>query len=347
MSEEATPIGDVDARIEAVLFPQGEQPSLDEQPKESEQVSLDSDENPIPEDDQSEDTEVKEQEEETPPVDENEALYQHLGIDEEQLSYDDDTGEPVFHAKVGDQDYPVKFKDLVKSYQLDKHINNKSVALSEKQKEFDETYGDFQHKFNEKLGQAEELASVMEKQLLGDFNKIDWDALKAQDPTQYAVQRQDYAEQAQNVKQIQDVLAAERESEQNQQTELMQRKFNEFKAQQAERLIASYPQWLDANVMKKEITDVRTFAMDKYGFSEKELDGIYDSRIIQVLMDAKSLNKAKANVESKTKKAVPKFQKTSGRGKSSESAKAAKAKRAALRKSGSQADLTNVLIDRM
>ena len=370
MSEETTAVSDVESRIEERLFPPpaevsepkaepvvDERPKLEAVPDDSEPVAkIDSNEiSSIPDGDESEtEEEVKaepkaeEPKEPEPRTEEEEELYQQLGVEPDQVIYDDETGLPLFKAKVGDDEFTVPFKDLVKSYQLEKHITKKSVALSEKQKEFEETYGGFQSQFGAKLEEVEQLSAVMEKNLIGEYNQVDWDGLKASNPTQYAVQRQAYSEKAEALQATKDALLQEREQLTNQQKSIMERKFAEFKAQQADKLMTAYPEWLNPDVMRREIAEIHQHAVDEYGFTDQELEQIYDSRIIKVLADAKAYRSAKKNVDAKVQKEVPKFQKPGQRvRRPSEAAKAAKAKRAALRKSGNQTDLTNVLVDRM
>jgi len=347
MPDEATqPQMDVESRIEEALYPQptADKVKLEAVPDDSEhEQQVDSEEIPQELNSEDEDEVASEQVEE----DEEESIYQQLGVSPDQVGYDEETGEIFFNAKVGDEEYKVPFKDLVKSYQLEKHINNKSVKLSESQKKFDDDYIQFQEQFEAKLNQADEVTSTMEKKLLGEFNNIDWEALRAQDPTQFAVQRQAFLEQAQELKSLQDALKQERDQARQKGDEVVQRKFNEFKQEQANKLLSAYPQWVDPKVMEGELSSARDFALDEYGFTNQEIDGIYDSRIVRMMMDAKSYKSAKKNVEAKTKKSVPKFQKSGSRKGSSQASKAAKERRAELRRTGSQEALTKVLIDRM
>lgn len=352
---------DVETRIEERLYPAedpvpapAENPKvraklLEVPPDESEPVAkIDSNEiSKIPDGDESED-EVEEQPKKVArkKSDPDEELYQALGVESKQVGYNDETGEIYFNAKVGDSDYQVPIKELVKSYQLEKHINSKSIALSEQQKEFDSTYGEFQSQYTAKLEQADNIANLMEKDLIGGFNQVDWDSLKAQDPTRYAVQRQEYADKARRIKDMQEKLNSEKGQHTERNNQVMQRQVEAFKADQAEKLLQNYPEWLNPDVMTKELTDARNFAADQYGFNEQELDGIYDHRIVRMLIDAQSFRNAKKNVESKAKKPVPKFQKPGSGRKPSAASKEAKAKRAALRASGNQADLASLLVDR-
>lgn len=58
-----------------------------------------------------------------------------LGLDEDKLEYDKD-GKVVFNAIIDGKQEKVSVADMVKSYQLQGHVNNKSMQLENDKKEF-------------------------------------------------------------------------------------------------------------------------------------------------------------------------------------------------------------------
>ena len=89
----------------------------------------------------------------------------------------------------------------------------------------------------------------------------------------------------------------------------------EFEAQQAnylkvqaEKIIENNPEWADKNKLQSAFSDLKSFALEAYGFSEQDFGGISDARAIEVLKDAMKYRKGKESLSKKDLKALPKFQ---------------------------------------
>ena len=76
-------------------------------------------------------------------------LAGYLGIDEERLIVDEE-GNISFNALVDGESKAVPLSELAKSFQLQGHVNNKSIALENERKEFEEQRNTVAHS-DEKL----------------------------------------------------------------------------------------------------------------------------------------------------------------------------------------------------
>ena len=333
----ATNIGAIEAAIESRLGGSEAEPN---------EVIEDSED--TPEADQEVEAEVEDDAEESEDTDESESdLADILGVASDQVYMNDD-GEVIFNAKVDGKIIPVSVKDMVKSFQLDKHVNNKSMELSAKQKEFEELAAKSAQEFQTKLEKANTVVELLERELYNDIQSTDLDRLKHTDPQAYLIARDELSARVTKLNSIRDKLeeAGAQEAMAKQQKQVEQ--FQHIVKAEYEKMISKHPAWADPNVFEKERQAMSTFLKDTYGYNEQEINGIVDHRLIDIIADAKAYRAGKKEVSSKLVKQVPKFQKPgSGRNQQLEKARAIKAKREALRKSGSQADLTSLLLDRI
>ena len=60
---------------------------------------------------------------------------------------------------------------------------------------------------------------MVEEQLVSEFNGIDWDRLRAENPSEWSAMRQEYAERAQKIQQIQSQVGSQQKELQGKQQE--------------------------------------------------------------------------------------------------------------------------------
>jgi len=127
------------------------------------------------------------------------------------------------------------------------------------------------------------------------YERVDWVALRNSDPGQYAALQSDY--------QTQYTLAQQAETEAESKVDT----HNEQQARfQQDRLFETLPELKDDVVRKKAALSVQKLA-SKYGFSDKEIGDITDSRLMHLLIDAGRKVEAEAVVKEKlVEKPAPK-----------------------------------------
>ncbi len=176
---------------------------------------------------------------------------------------------------------------------------------------------------------------------LSEFNEVDWNTLKEEDPYAYMLKKDEYRDaqdRLSNAEQQQQIV-------QQQQTEQAGQARAHFVQDQYTKLIEALPEWGDKKSTVK--SDVRKYAQD-VGFLPQEIEQLADHRSVLILKKAMEFDKIADKIAPKKKKVkkVPKVQK-SGRGKvKSEAAdEAAKKKRTRLRKTGHQDDAASIFYD--
>lgn len=332
--------GDVLSAIEEKLFPSEEAPSdaLDQ-----EEVVADSEDTQDDHSDSEEGEEEVEQESEVEADVEDDTLAGVLGLSDDQVEYNDD-GEIIFNAKIDGEVQAVKIQDLLKSYQLEGHVNKKSMELSEQQKQFEQVASAKLGEYVEKLDVAAGLLEVLDQQFSEGMESEAMQQLKSQDPAQYLLAQSEMTQRAERLKAAaQKVRSDQAEAMQHAQQEQMQ----QILTKERSAMLAKNPEWSDASKMKADRDEMASF-LKQYGYEENVMDSILDHRLIEVIKDARKFRQGSAEVKEKRAKPVPKFNKPgAARTKDLGKARAAKAKREKLRQSHSTNDLAAVLLDRM
>ena len=291
-----------------------------------------------------EDTEEAEEVEEEAPEEEGQAEEET----EEEVEEEEETEivaeeDLKYTIKVDGEELEVGIEELKNGYQRQADYTRKSQALAEQRKETEAIQSERQRLEQERQMYANGLQMLQEQQnsKLQEFESIDWTALKADDPYQYMLKKDEYRdaqEKVQNVQQQQMLI-------QQEQAEEAQKARAHFVQQEYNRLVEALPEWNDQESTIKK--DVQEYARS-VGFLPEEINQLADHRSVLVIKKAMEYDKLTTKVAPKKKavKKVPKVQK-SGRGNSKEdtAAEAVKQKRARLRKSGKQNDAASIFYD--
>ena len=338
---------DVANDIEAKLYPSSEG-ELNEA-KEEEVVE---DEAILPEtnDTDSDDDEGSEDELENIAEEEELTLADYLGIDEDKLIQDDE-GNWAFNAKIDGEEKQVSLKELTKSFQLQGHVNNKSIALENERKEFQEQQTNIAAELKQRVEGMDSMMNFMEQEIVSEFNGINWDQLRVDNPNEWAALRQEYSEKAQRLQEAKNLSGQEAQRLSQEANNAQQAVWQSHLQAERESMLIANPTWVDNDLLVKDMDVLKEFAKTTYGFEDKDSAFVTDHRLIGLIQDARKYREGTVAAASKKDKVVPKFQKSkTTQAKSSQLAKARgiKAKRAAVKTSGGSIDsVANLLIDRM
>jgi hypothetical protein len=341
------PAQDISSRIESALFPSEE--AVVEPDGDHDDVALE-DEGTLPKSDETESEDEDGSDlEETELTDEEQSLADYLGIPDERINVAKD-GTVTFTAIIDGQSKEVPLKELAASFQLQGHVNNKSIALENERKEFYEQKNQVAQELQTRINNLDGMAKLAEEQLVGDFNRIDWDRLRHENPSEWSALRQEYAEKAQSIQQMQAQIHEQGSRLLKEQQSVFQQKHQEHLQSEMQKMVAKNPTWTDETVRNKDLTGMRDFVMGTYGFSKEDMNAVTDHRLIDLIKDAKAFREGKKAAETKIAKPVPKFQKpgaTKAQVSAAANARNVKAKRDAVRKTGNTQDVANLLLDRM
>ena len=277
-------------------------------------------------------------------------LATYLGIDDDRIVVEED-GTVQFKAIIDGESKLIPLKELASSYQMQGHVNNKSMALEEERKNFEATRSNATAEIKQRAEGIHALTRVVEKELVAEYESIDWARLREEDPSEWSALRQDYSDRARKVQQMQ--ALAHEEGQRIAKEEAQNSEFHRQEYLKAEysKMLSINPSWQNPEVLKKDMSGLRSFAMSEYSFTEDDLDTVVDHRIIKMLQDAKSFSDNAQSGQVKREKIVPKFQKpgaVKGNAKQLASARKVKAQRGKVRSSGGSIEsVADLLMDRM
>lgn len=228
-------------------------------------------------------------------------LAKVLGIDESALDVDAD-GNVNIKTKIDGKDGAAKFADLVKSYQLQGHAENKAREVAEQQKALQARSQEVEQQFQQRLNSAEQLAHIAAQELMAEFQSIDWKALD-QHPDQGAVAalKLKFQERNQKIRQAFEGINGHRAQLSQKAQEQAQERLQE----EARRLPTLIPEWKDQATAARESQELIEWGL-KQGYTRQELDALNRSSALHVATTRKAmlfdkLQQSKTVVENKVR----------------------------------------------
>lgn len=235
-----------------------------------------------------------------------------LGVSEDKLSFDEDGNLVGFVAKVNGEATTLTADELLAGWQTNKAVTTKAQTLAEERKAFEDEKEQVTGTYSTKLESVDALSKYFEKQLISEYDEIDWTALRNDNPAEYAALKADFQDRASEMKKIQEAIAKDRESEQQKQMEEFAESQKQYLKQQFDQMLENNPEWADEKVRNQAKSDFVNFVGENYGFTVEEFDSVFDARLIELIKDAKRYHEAKQVASKKRGKPVPKFQKSVG-----------------------------------
>lgn len=126
----------------------------------------------------------------------------------------------------------------------------------------------------------------------------DWAKLRAENPAEYAAQAADWDRFQKRLGAVNTEIEANRQAARAE----FEKEMQEVARVEHEKLLQAFPEWLDDKVRESQRAALWDFATKTYGFSEEELNGAIDSRLIRLLVDAKKQSDVEAKAEELRKK---------------------------------------------
>jgi hypothetical protein len=184
-------------------------------------------------------------------------------------------------AKIDGKETQVPLADVLKSYQLEGHVNNKSIELSNQRTQFEQERQAARQLLQQQHQQNTALGNLAMQQLTHDYQRVDWNGLRANNPAEYAALQAEFQQrQGQIQGYLQAVNQAAAEEAQRQQQNLQQAIQGE-----REKLQAAIPEWRNEEAFTKDREVISQYARS-LGFQDAELSQIFDHRYMRVLHDA-------------------------------------------------------------
>lgn len=198
---------------------------------------------------------------------------------EEEEVDEGDPDEQLVEVVIDGETKQVALKDLKSSYSGTKFIDKRIQQASEAKNKAEKEYESLSVANKATFDRLTQLDAVLEQ--FGD-QSIDWADLKAKDPLQYAIRREEVRE----VEDKRKVVQGEIDKIKRQQSLLEQSQFQKYLTDEAGKLVVKLP---DFGNPKKAAATMDKFVKagaEHYGYSEQELRKVSDHRVFVVLNDA-------------------------------------------------------------
>lgn len=239
-------------------------------------------------------------------------------------------------VKIDGKDGTVRLRDLVKSHQLEGHLNQKLMTHAEERKAFEAERLTKTREQADKLLRLDAGLQTLQKALEGEFNGIDWNKLQAEDPLEFNKQWVGYQQRFANMQNIANQIAQEQQHAQHQAA--LQRAA--YLDEQKKLLHAKVPEWADDTRRNKDKAEILAYLKD-YGISKEEFEAVADHRQALVIRDAwnwAKLQKAKPAVLNKVKLAPKLLKPGTQQSRAAQNDFIAQKERERLRKTGRVSD---------
>lgn len=184
-------------------------------------------------------------------------------------------------VKIAGESKLVPLRDALRSYQQDGDYTRKTQELANQKQAWETAQAQARQVLEGQLSQAKTLGDLAHQQLLGDYQQIDWNRLRADDPSRWAVLHTEFNQRANAIQQhLAQVNAQQQKLAEEQQQQVLQRL-----PQEREKMIGARPEWADESKFSSARAEMTSYAQ-KLGFTPAEIGSIYDHRIMLALHDA-------------------------------------------------------------
>ena len=229
---------------------------------------------------------------------------------EEEAETEEETEEEpeLFAVKVDGEEVEVTFEELVNGYSRTSSFTKKSQQLAEQRKAFETEASEVTQQRDAIQAERQQMHSALEQMLqasvgqMDQFQNINWDQLRSDDPMEWAVKRQELLEQEQKIataqaqqKQLQDNFERDQKAA-----------FEAELKRENEALLEKMPEWSDPKKQHDIAQQLAVYA-ESQGWAKEEINQLVDHRSFLILQKAMLYDQLKsADVKSKKVKGKPK-----------------------------------------
>lgn len=215
-----------------------------------------------------------------------------FGVDPNTLDVSDE-GEPIFKMNIDGEETFAKASDLITSYQLKGHLNKNNMAVVEMRKTLEAERQSFQKDSRERLSKIDNTLTLLNNQLLNEFQGINWNKLEVENPARWAVLNQKYTKRQGQINNARVMIEQHRMSE-----------LSKLRDEQVKLLTDKLPELKDQKKFEALKTEVFEGAEKHYGFTPEEVSQVLDHRNILLIKDALAYRKLQENKPDSLKKVV-------------------------------------------
>lgn len=245
-------------------------------------------------------------------------------------------------TKINGKEGKVALRDILKSHQLEGHLNQGLMKLAEERKAFEGENLRKTTEFQSRVTQLNQAVGLAQKILDGEFADVNWQELQRTDPAAFQAQYGAYTMRQDGIRQLNSQVMQEQEREKATQKAAQEA----YLAEQAKLLDTKVPEWADKGKREKDVAEMVATLGDAYGLTEQEIRSSPDHRLILIARDAmrwQKLQKSKPATLNKVRAAPKLIRPGTQQSRSAQEGLAVQKDRDRLRSSGRPQDAAKVL----
>jgi len=220
-------------------------------------------------------------------------------LDEEQTDVEEEAPQlQTFTVKVDGQEVEVTQEELINGYSRQQDYTRKTQELSQQRKTIEEQ----QAELAQRDAIYSQLLPKMEAQLNATLGEEpDWNTLYEDDPVGYVRQKQLWDEQKEKLTAVQAEQQRLQQESYVEQQKLIQQQVEEGQ----QKLLELIPEWQNEEVANKEKAEIAKHAINVLGYTQEEVNSVYDWRALLGLRKAWLNDKIVETVKKKPTQKAP------------------------------------------
>ena len=244
-------------------------PEMDLDAKTLESLGLiQSEETPKPSDGESEGEGTQEQSVDL------DALAATLGLQKSDLSLEN--GQVRLSTKVDGEADQVSLEELRKGYQLQSHYTRQQEAFLEERRQWEEAKAQQQQQLESQATLTQEILKAQEANLDKEYT-LNWDALREQDPAEWAAKMTEYQTKRNSLQQQQHAVVQKLQQQQQEQMQELHKKHQDQMAIEARKLTEAMG-WKDMQDQNASVEQLRSYLVGQYAFAPEIMEQMQDHR---------------------------------------------------------------------
>lgn len=227
------------------------------------------------------------------------------------------------------------------AWQSNQEVTKTRSELQAQREAFEAEQASLQAQYHQSLSEAAGLADHIQASMLSPYESINWQALRENDPSEFAAKRQEMMEAQQRVVGVRQQVQAQIQEFQREFQAKQDSQKQELLAKERAALVAAVPEFADPERGPAEMAELRKY-LQSAGFKDNEIAEAADHRLIVMARKARLYDESQKAVDATRKKVVKLAKKSVKPGarqsKAEQQHDQRRAVRAKLRKSGKVED---------
>jgi len=225
--------------------------------------------------------------------------FEEEEVEEEQTDVEEEAPQlQTFTVKVDGQEVEVTQEELINGYSRQQDYTRKTQELSQQRKTIEQQ----QAELEQRDAIYSQLLPKMEAQLKGVLGEEpDWQRLYEDDPVGYVREKQLWDEQKQKLEAVQAEQQRLQQESFAEQQKIIQQQVEEGQ----QKLLELIPEWQNQEVANKEKAEIANYATNVLGYTQEEINSVYDWRALLGLRKAWLSDKIAETVKKKPTQKAP------------------------------------------